>query len=89
MVTAARGCGGDGPYNRAMDAVAAPQEPRREEEPAAGLRASGGGTAPPPDYPRPEIALAPPHLQENEEPDMSRLRMAIDALNAQFRRERG
>ncbi len=47
--------------------------------------------APPPaprEAPRARMPEPPPYVENDDEPDMSRLRLAIDALNAQFRQGR-
>ncbi|MGE4250673.1 MAG: putative bifunctional diguanylate cyclase/phosphodiesterase [Parvibaculaceae bacterium] len=67
---------------------AAPAEPPPEAEPEARAEAPEEGEAAAPVYPTPDVARAPqrPEPLVDEEPDMSRLRLAIDALNAQFRK---
>ncbi|WP_162918484.1 putative bifunctional diguanylate cyclase/phosphodiesterase [Taklimakanibacter deserti] len=70
------------------DAVAS-EQPTRQDEADVETAEESAVLKGPADYPTPEIALARQRPEANEEPDMSRLRMAIDALNAQFRRKRG
>ncbi len=67
-----------------LDNEAAPEIPRSEEElepEARPVKASMAASASPAGHPNSR------RLQDDGEPDLSRLRMAIDALNAQFRRK--
>jgi EAL domain-containing protein (putative c-di-GMP-specific phosphodiesterase class I) len=67
-----------------LDNEAVPEIPRSEEELEAEvklMKASMAASASPAGHPNSR------RLQDDGEPDLSRLRMAIDALNAQFRRK--